>query len=88
MNDFVSVAMRLAGSVFRAQSYGSVVDLIDILSGLAGLTFLAIVLLVHEDPTFQRLSLAVVSPLIPMPSPAGGHNPMKYVSTSISSDHN
>ena len=48
MNDFVSVAMRLAGSVFRTQSYGSVIDLIDILSGLAGLIFLAIVLLVHE----------------------------------------
>lgn len=47
MNEFVSVAIRLAGSVFRTQSYESVADLIDILAGLAGLILLTSILLVH-----------------------------------------
>ncbi|CAE6733272.1 hypothetical protein [Paraburkholderia haematera] len=48
MNEFVNVAIRLVGSVFRPQSYESVADLIDIFSGLAGLFLLTIILLAHE----------------------------------------
>jgi hypothetical protein len=39
---------RAAWLLAGGQSYGSVDDFIDILSGLAGLIFLAIILLVHE----------------------------------------
>lgn len=48
VNDFASVAMHLAGSVFRPQSYESVADLIDVLSGLAGLILLTLILLVQD----------------------------------------